>query len=135
MKETISYIPHENRILIHIPVKFKKRNGKKEIILPEGYQAHDTSDPKSSDSLIIALARAHRWKDLMESGRFTSIVELASALNMDLSLVGRILRLSLLSPTIIEAIIRGDEPSGLSLRTLTAQIPINWEEQKEKFGF
>jgi len=109
-------------------------NGRKEIILPEGYQPEKASDQNSSDSLIIALARAHHWKDMIESGRFSSIVELASALNMDLSLVGRILRLTLLAPDIIETIIRGDEPSGLSLRTLTAQIPLSWDEQRQKFG-
>ena len=60
---------------------------------------------------------------------------LTHALLVDRSYVGRIIRLTLLAPDIIEAIVRGDEPSGLSLERLVKGMPVVWEEQRERFGF
>ncbi len=55
---------------------------------------------------------------------------------LDGSYVSRILDLTLLAPDIIDAILNGGEPSGLSLAILTKkQIPIIWEEQRRLFGF
>lgn len=61
--------------------------------------------------------------------------ELAKRLNADHSYVGRIPRLTLLAPDIIEAILARREPSGLSLAKLTQTLPILWDEQRELFGF
>jgi hypothetical protein len=59
---------------------------------------------------------------------------MAAAMGMDASYVARILRLSLLAPDIVESIMRGDEPSGLSLARLL-DIPPYWTEQRRKWGF
>jgi hypothetical protein len=45
--------------------------------------------------------------------------------------VGRMLRLTSLAPDIIEAILRGDEPDGLSLEKLRKNLPVRWEEQRK----
>jgi len=128
---------HGNRITVHIPMTMKKRGGRKEIILPEGLAPQDSPAHRSAtqDSLVIAIARAHRWKALLESGRFRSIEELAHAVKLDGSYVGRILRLTLLAPDIILAILEGREPSGLSLGTLTKTLTLDWAEQREILGF
>ena len=85
------------RITVHIPMAMKVRAGRKEIILPDGLAPDDSParKPATQESLVIALARAHRWKALLESGRFQSLEELARALKLDRSYVGRILRLTL----------------------------------------
>ena len=62
-------------------------------------------------------------------------LDLAEALDVDRSYVGRIMRLALLAPDIVEAIVRGEEPSGMSLEGLTKVMPTLWEEQRERFGF
>ena len=36
---------------------------------------------------------------------------------------------------LVEAIVDGREPSGLSLERLVKRTPVVWEEQREKFGF
>jgi len=64
-----------------------------------------------------------------------SVTELAERLNVDRSYVSRILRLNLLAPDIVEAILAGREPSGLSLAKLTQTIPVLWHEQREMFEF
>jgi hypothetical protein len=46
--------------------------------------------------------------------------------------VSRLLRFTLLAPDIVEAILRGDEPSGLSFRKL-GKIPVLWIEQRADF--
>lgn len=125
-----------DRITVHIPMVMKKRGGRKEIILPDGVAPANSParKPMTQDALIIAIARAHRWKALLESGRYPSIDTLAAAVKLDRSYVGRILRLTLLAPDIIQTILQGAEPSGLSLEKLTKAFPDEWEEQRRHFA-
>ena len=75
----------------------------------------------------------HR-QELIDSGRYVSVTELAEALDVDRSYVGRIMRLALLAPDIVEAIVRGDEPSGLSLEQLIKGLPMQWATQRDRTG-
>ena len=80
--------------------------------------------------MVKAIARAHRWKRLMESGRFASVTELAEAEKINQSYLCRVLRLTLLAPDIVEAILDGRQPAGLQLNALLGQIPTEWTEQR-----
>ena len=122
-------------LVIRIPMKFKRRGGRREIIVPDGLPAAKSSKTATQEPLVVALARAHRWQELIDEGRYPSITALAEALDVDRSYVSRMLRLTFLAPDIIEAILRGDEPSGLSLAKLTGRLPLLWSEQRKKFGF
>jgi hypothetical protein len=82
---------------------------------------------------MVAVARAHRWKELLESARYGSWVEIAAAQGVDPSYVARILRLTLLGPDIVESIVDGTEPDGLSLGKLF-RAPLNWDEQRRALG-
>jgi len=126
-----------DRITVHIPMVMKKRGGRKEIILPDGVAPAQSParKPITQDALVIAIARAHRWKAVLESGRFQSIAELAQTLHMDNSYVARLLNLTLLAPDIIQAILDGREPSGVSLEKLTKNLPLDWAEQRAALGF
>jgi hypothetical protein len=55
-------------------------------------------------------------------------------LEVDGSYVNRILKLTTLAPDIVEAIINGEEPDGLSLAKLTRTFPEDWREQRRFFG-
>ena len=86
------------------------------MILTEGPpDAASTPSANGVDTLIGAIARAHRWQEQIEAGQFATIDELARELGFDRTYVGRMLRLTSLAPDIVEAILRGDEPEGLSL--------------------
>ena len=122
-------------ILIHIPMRFKKRGGRKEIIAPEGLDTAFPADAPPQEALVVALARAHRWQQMLDSGEVDSITELADRLDVDRSYVARILRLTLLAPDIIEGILAGREPSGLSLANLIKTLPMLWDEQRGLLGF
>ena len=87
----------------------------------------------SDETLIGALARAHRWKGMLEEGRYRSAGELAEAEGVTRSFVNRLLRLTLLAPDIQEAIIDGRQPKGMQLVEVTDAIPSEWGKQREAF--
>ena len=114
---------------ITIPMTFKRRNGRKKIVLPPGANKHAPNDD-SHDPVVVAVARAHRWLELLENGRVASIADLARSLDLDGSYIHRMLSLTFLSPEIITRIV-GEKGAGFSLAGLTKGFPILWEEQKE----
>jgi len=117
-------------LVIRIPMKLRRRHGRKQIIVPESF-SDSLPASEHQDALVDALARAFHWQEIIESGRYGSITRLADALGNDRSCVGRVLRLTLLAPDIVETILLGREQSGLLLRQLTKEIPMLWEEQRK----
>lgn len=87
------------------------------------------SRPVYQEAIVIAFARAHRWKEMLESGKYGSIIELASVLGIDRSYMSRLLKFTLLAPDIVEAVIDGREPSGFAISRLISSIPDDWDEQ------
>jgi hypothetical protein len=81
-------------------------------------------------TLIKAVARAFRWRRMLESGRFATINELAAAEKINSSYVSRVLRLTLLAPDIVEAILDGRQPEGMTLPGLMEPFPVEWERQR-----
>lgn len=120
---------------MHFPMTLKRRSGRKEVIVLDGLQHSEDTGPDYHESLVIATSRAHRWKRLLDEGRYASIIEMAQALKIDRHHMARMLRLTLLAPGIIEAILSGNEPDGFSLNQLTSEIPMLWDEQIENYGF
>ena len=80
--------------------------------------------------MIRALVRAHRWKRLPEQNKYRSVSELAEAEGPTRSFVNRLLRLTLLAPDIVEAILDGRQPKALQLENLTRALPSAWDEQR-----
>ncbi len=122
-------------LVIRIPMELKRRGGRKEIIVPEGLPGSRPPKSPTQEPLKTALARAFHWQELIDNGRYASVTQLAGALGMDRSYVGRVVRLALLAPDIVEAIVRAQEPSGVSLERLTKRSPLLSQEQRETFGF
>ena len=94
--------------------------------MPTDIRAHRHPD----DALIKALARAFRWKRMLESGEFATIAELAAREAIPSTYVARVLRLTLLAPELIEAILDGRQPRALTLPTLMKPFPAAWKEQQ-----
>ena len=93
--------------------------------------ASEPTKVRRDNTLIRALARAHRWKRLLEECRYCSAGELTEAEGVTRSFVNRLLRLTLLAPDIQQAIIDGGQPKAMQLAELTRAIPDGWEEQRE----
>lgn len=132
---SIGLTNNEDGVCVHVPMTLKRRSGRKEVIIPDGLEHSMDTGPNYHEALVIAISRAHRWKRLLDEGRYASIIEMAQALKMDRHHMARMLRLTLLAPDIIKAILMGNEPDGFSLNQLTSEIPMLWDEQIEKYWF
>jgi ParB-like chromosome segregation protein Spo0J len=118
-------------ITVTIPMAWKRRGGRKVIIAPDGGDAWAPAKPRPDETLIRALARAHRWKRVLEEGTYRSAAEIAEAEGITRSFVNRLLRLTLLAPDIQEAILDGRQTKGMQLEDLTKPLPSAWEEQRK----
>ncbi len=87
-------------------------------------------NPRVNRKLVEAIARAYRWQEQLESGEYPSVDDLAQSLKVDRSYISRLLQLTRLAPDIIEAILHGNEPDGLSLAKLRKNLPVRWDEQR-----
>jgi hypothetical protein len=114
-------------LTVVIPLSVKPRGGRKAMVTP-GVLALER---RQDITLIKAVARAFRWRRMLESGRFATINELAAAEKINSSYVSRVLRLTLLSPDIVEAILDGRQPRGMTLPGLMEPFPVDWRHQGE----
>src|SRR3954454_6760326 len=92
-------------ITVHIPLAFKKRGGRKLVVTPDG--AEWAPRPRVDNAMVKALARAFRWRKMLDTGVHATLVDLARAKRLPPSYVGGILRLTLLAPEIVESILDG----------------------------
>ena len=122
------------KVIVSVPVRFYRRNGR-QMILAEGEASNsiEPTKPPVSTALVTNLAKAWQWQGQLESGEFGSVDEIAKANKVDRTHISRILQLTSLSPTIVERILAGYEPEGLSLRQLRKGIPAIWQEQNGLF--
>jgi ParB-like chromosome segregation protein Spo0J len=80
------------------------------------------------------MVRAHRWREMLESGRHGTAAELSRAEGVTKSYLSRILRLTLLAPDIVEAVLGGKQSRALELKRLLKPFPSNWEDQERLFA-
>ena len=115
-------------LTVRVPLAVRKqRGGRKLMIAP--ISATNRGSYAADTTLVKALARAFRWRRMMETGRYSTIDELAAAEKINSSYVSRLLRLTLLSPDTVEAILDGRQPEGMTLPGLMEPFPIEWTEQ------
>ena len=117
-------------LVVRIPMRFQRRGGRKRIVAPDGSEIAPTSKPQPDGTLVKALARAWRWQRMLDDGVYTSVSEIGDAENISKSYVSRILRLALLAPDIVEAILAGRTDQALMLEKLERPLPASWEEQR-----
>jgi len=87
-------------------------------------------NPRTENALLKALARAHRWRKQIEDGEYASITELTRAKGVNDSYARRLLRLTLLSPEIIDAILGGKHHPDFTLDRLSRPLPLKWDRQR-----
>jgi hypothetical protein len=122
-------------VTVEIPLTFKKRCGRKQVIMPDGnclpvrISSDRTSRTGADATLVKALARAHRWKQIFEDGSYSSITELACAEGVNRSYLCRMLRLTLLGPDITTEMLNGGSRD-ITLKRLLQPFSIGWHEQR-----
>ena len=119
-------------ITVRVPISIRKRGGRKVVLAPDGME-HDPSAlccQQVDNAMVKALARAFRWRELLEKGSYATIVEIAADEQINESYVSRLLRLTLLAPDIIETIIDGRQSPTTTLATLMCRLPVRWDKQR-----
>ena len=111
-------------VTVQVPFRLVKRGGRKEMVLPAGLQP---KRPHIDNTLLKALARAFRWKRMLESGEFATIGDLAAHEKIAPTYMARIIRLTLLSSEIVDGIVNGQCDKGLA--ELMEPFPVEWKCQ------
>ena len=123
--------PGSDSITVHVPMTFRKRGGRKQVITPDGASSWAPARARVDSTIIKAVARAFRWRKLLETGAYSTIEEIAAAEKINPSYVSRVLRLTLLAPAIVEALLNGRQPAEMTLAMLTRPFSVVWKEQAE----
>ena len=121
--------------MTHITMTFRARAGKTVIVLPDGSRGVARRGATIDNSMVKLIVRGFRWQRMLYEGKFTSIEDLSTAEKINPSYVSRVLRLSYLSPKIVEAILDGKGPARLTMKDLMEPFPIDWQKQAAHFGF
>jgi hypothetical protein len=116
-------------ITVRIPITLRHQGGRKQVVTPAGAASWVPARTRVDSTLVKAIVRAHRWRDMLESDDYATVRDLAKAEAINESYLGRVLRLTLLAPTLIEAILEGRQPANLELDDLLQQFPIDWDRQ------
>ena len=120
-------------LVVRIPMRFQRRGGRKRIVAPDGSAMVPTSKPQPDGTLVKA--RAWRWQRMFDEGVYSSVSEIGDAESISKNYVSRILRLALLAPGIVEAILAGRTDQVLLLEQLEQPLPASWEEQRGHLGW
>ena len=98
--------------------------------VPSRRRSWAPSRPRIDNTLLRAVVQAFHWKQQLDSGRFATISELAEMEKLDRSFVSHTLRLTLLAPDLVEAILDGNQPRTMELQTLMRDPPVGWVRQR-----
>jgi hypothetical protein len=115
-------------LIVRVPLPPRRRGGRKFVVGPRGI-AWTGRRVVVDNAIVKALGRAHRWNAMLESRQYGSMTELAKAEKINLSYLCRVLRLTLLAPEIVQAILNGRQSVGLQLSDLLRPLPVIWDEQ------
>jgi hypothetical protein len=119
-------------VTVVVPMAIRRRGGRKQIMGPDGAvlgaggNGSGVAETRGDPALVKALARAFRWRRMLEEGRYGSVRELAKAEGVDRGYVGRVLNLTLLAPAMVEGILDAQQPCSVMLPALLARVRPEW---------
>jgi hypothetical protein len=115
-------------ITVRVPLNIRRRQGRKTVVTPVACEGAIST--RADPALLKALARGFRYQRLLDEGRYGSISEMAAAERIERGYLGSLLRLTLLAPDVIQSILDGREPVGLTIADVNDTIPSRWDEQR-----
>ena len=119
----------DQTVTVTVPYAIRKRGGRKLVITPDGMAAAPTPRSRVDSALLKALARGFRWQKVLREGDYQTLEETADAENINPSYVSRLLRMTLLAPESVEAILAGTQPAGLTRAKVMLPFPLEWQCQ------
>jgi len=124
----------DGRITVTVPIHVVRR-GRTHILCAVDSAPMLFEQPEVKNSLLKALVTAFRWSAWLESGEVSCMKDIADKERIGTTYVTRLIKLTLLAPDIVEAILNGKQPKTLDLIDMTTFMPLEWGEQRRKFGF
>lgn len=124
--------PDGTTMTVRVPMKFQVRGGRKLVVTPDGSPSWAKPRKRIDNAMVKALARAFRWQKLLDDSTYTTIEDIANSEKITPSYVSRVLRLTLLSPEIVEMILDGRQSLSLTMKELLIGFPLEWGLQKSK---
>ena len=124
----------DGTVTIRVPISIRRRGGRKLVLAPNGTNV--TAAPARrhiDDAMVKAVARAFRWRTMLENSEYATIRELAAAEDINESYVARIIRLTLLAPDIVESIVEGRQSPEITLPVLMRRFSFLWQVQRAAF--
>ena len=120
-------------ITVRVPLAIRHRPGRRTVVTPmtDGVAPVTT---RADPAQVKALARAFRYQRMLDQGRYASITEMAAAERIERGYLGSLLRMTLLAPDIVSAILDGRQPEGLTCAVLAGLVPVDWGAQRNTFG-
>jgi hypothetical protein len=119
----------ERTVIVHVPLTFRSKGGRKLVISPTGEQQQPAAVRYIDDALLRSVVQAFEWKRMLDEGEYASVSELARAMKLNHSFVSRVLKLTLLAPDIVEAILDGRQAEAAQRQDLLHTLPGCWAEQ------
>jgi hypothetical protein len=113
-------------ITVRVPLRIRRRPGRKTVVTPvvDGLPKHTTT--RADPTLLKALARGFWYQRMLDTGKYTTIGEMAAAEKLDRGYLGRLLQLTLLAPDLVEAIVEGRQAEGVTLPALIENASTHW---------
>jgi hypothetical protein len=118
-------------MVVSIPISMRRTGGRKKVVTPTNAAPWSPTPAHIDSTIVKALARAHRWREMLEKNSFANVRELAKAEKINEAYLGRVLRMTLLSPKVTEAIMSGSDE--IDLAQLLKPFPSEWEKQEAVF--
>jgi site-specific DNA recombinase len=125
--------PAASFLVITISARLKRCSSEVRLVLPHGSQ--EDVARRTMPSLLKAIARAHCWYEQLVSGKMKCQRSVAKQTGFDECYIARILPCAFLAPDIVEAILRGSQPPGVTLHKLLRGTAMNWKHQHASLGF
>jgi hypothetical protein len=127
-------LSRDGRIMIvSIPISMRRTGGRRKVVTPANVTPWSPPPARVDNTVVKALARAHRWRGMLESNLFATVRDLSKAEKINEAYVCRVLRLTLLSPKITEAALSGRLPDNVDLAKLLKPFPLEWSQQEAFF--
>jgi hypothetical protein len=124
----------DSTVTVHVDIAFSRHGSRKQIVFPDGSTATAQPPPPnaSHNALLKALARAFRWRELIETGTHATVDDLAKGEKINPSYASRILRLTLLAPEVVELILDRRTAPETTLASLLKPLPVEWAAQARR---
>lgn len=128
MTDAVEISSDGNRLTVRLPLAVRKRGGRKVVVAPQG-ESWQPPRQRVDSTLVKAIARAYRWQRMLEEGNYASMRDLAAAEKISPTYVSRLLRLTLLAPEIVEAVLDGNGTLVPSQCLLGQAFSDRWQSQ------